>query len=140
MRARGPLLRQSSEDKNILASGFITAASGGTHGGADIVLNSIDLGIEGLTSFLQIKKSSVKEGDPKNFEAGTRFRHAIVHNGAKFVAIRTARNQSHAPKDDFTAFAKMSSFLSHPRPEIGSLGMMITLIALLLAAMARVSR
>src|SRR5205814_1004126 len=64
---------KSSEDKNILASGFITAASGGTHGGADIVLNSIDLGIEGLTSFLQIKKSSVKEGDPKNFEAGTRF-------------------------------------------------------------------
>jgi hypothetical protein len=42
-----------------------------------------------LNSFLQIKKSSVNGGDPKNFEAGARYQYAIVNGSSSFDEIRT---------------------------------------------------
>ncbi len=91
---------QSTSEKNIFASGFVTTASGGTAGGADMILNSLDLGIPNLTSFLQIKKSSVSGGDPKNFEAGTKYHYAWVHDANKFDQIRQKLTQYRASGDE----------------------------------------
>lgn len=79
----------SSSDRNIFASGFVTTASQGTQGGADINLNSLDLGIPDFNAFLQIKKSSVNGGDPKNFETGARYRSVRVWGSDLFKNIHT---------------------------------------------------
>jgi hypothetical protein len=68
---------KTSTEKDIFASGFVTTASSGSQGGAQIALNP-DLGIKGMTSFLNINKSTQTGADPKNFEAGTRYR--FVHS------------------------------------------------------------
>ncbi len=78
-----------SSQKNIFASGFVTTASGGTTGGADIALNP-DLGIPGLTSFVQIKKTTQEGGDPKNFEGGARYRKGISFERGLLRRLQTA--------------------------------------------------
>jgi hypothetical protein len=80
-----------SQEKNIFASGFVTTASGGqTQGGADIHLNSMDLGIPGLKSFLNIQKTTSDGSDAKNFEAGGTYRSTFLIGKAGRTAIQTA--------------------------------------------------
>jgi hypothetical protein len=62
---------KTSEEKNIFASGFVVNGEGGnSEGGAEINLNSNDLGVRGLTAFMRLKKSTANEADPKHFEIG----------------------------------------------------------------------
>jgi len=93
---------KSSQEKNIFASGFVTTASGGqTQGGSDIHLNSMDLGIPGLRSFLNIQKTTADGSDAKNFEAGGTFRSTLLLGQAGRAAIQTALNAYHnAVSDD----------------------------------------
>ena len=80
-----------SLEKNIFASGFVTTASGGdTQGGADIHLNSLDLGIPGLKSFLIVRKTTADGSDPKNFEAGGTFRSTVLRGKAERADIQNA--------------------------------------------------
>jgi len=67
---------KTDSEKNLFASGFVTTASSGSSGGLDFDLNSKDLGIPGMTTFLHTKKSSAAGGDPKNFESGVNFRNS----------------------------------------------------------------
>jgi hypothetical protein len=67
---------KNAEEKTIFASGFVATASGGSAGGGDISLNP-DLGIKGMTSFLNIKKNTQNNGDPKHFEAGARYQTVL---------------------------------------------------------------
>jgi hypothetical protein len=80
-----------SQDKQIFASGFVTTASGGeTEGGADISLNSLDLGIPGLKTFANIKKTSEDGSDPKNFEAGGTFRSTFLWSKMERTQLQAA--------------------------------------------------
>jgi hypothetical protein len=84
---------KSSQEKNIFASGFVTTASGGqTQGGSDIHLNSMDLGIPGLKSFLNIQKTTSDGSDAKNFEAGGTFRSTLLLGKAGRAEIQAAIN------------------------------------------------
>jgi hypothetical protein len=67
---------KNSNEKSIFASGFVTTASGGSAGGADISLNP-DLGLKGMTTFLNIKKTTQPNGDAKHFEAGVRYQNVL---------------------------------------------------------------
>ncbi|MGO9085914.1 MAG: hypothetical protein ACLQBK_11860 [Candidatus Sulfotelmatobacter sp.] len=69
---------KTSQEKNIFASGFITTASNGSDGGANVNLNSNDLGIPGLTAFWHLDKTTSTGGDPKNFEAGMNLRNVLL--------------------------------------------------------------
>lgn len=69
---------KTSQEKNIFASGFVTTASNGSDGGANVDLNSNDLGIPGLTAFWHLDKTSSTGGDPKNFEAGMNLRNVLL--------------------------------------------------------------
>jgi len=69
---------KTSQEKNIFASGFVTTASSGSDGGANVNLNSNDLGIPGLTAFWHLNKTSSTGGDPKNFEAGMNLRNVVL--------------------------------------------------------------
>jgi len=73
---------KTQNEKNLFASGFVTAASGSSTGGADIVLNSIDLGVPGMNNFLIIRKATQEGGDHKVFEGGLRYRHIHSFNRA----------------------------------------------------------
>lgn len=84
---------KASSEKNIFASGFVTTASTGTQGGMDLALNP-NLGIPGLTSFLQIKKSTQAGADPKNFEAGARYRGVLPTAGKMFAEIGRAADEA----------------------------------------------
>src|ERR1035438_303462 len=67
---------KTSSEKDIFASGFVTTAGqSGAQGGGDISLNDFVPGLTGATSFLQIQKSSVGNGDPRHFEVGLSRRH-----------------------------------------------------------------
>jgi len=71
-------IANTQSEKSIFASGLATTSSSGTAGAADVNLNSIDLGIPNLKTFLQLKKATAKEGDPKNFEFGLNYMSAIA--------------------------------------------------------------
>jgi hypothetical protein len=67
---------KTSSEKDIFASGFVTTAGqNNTQGGADISLNDFLSGLPGATTFLQIQKTSLANGDPRHFEAGLSWRH-----------------------------------------------------------------
>jgi hypothetical protein len=74
------LVAKPQEKKNIFASGMVTSASSGSTGAFDVNLNSNDLGVDNLTAFLQVKRSTASGADPKNFEAG------IAYSGGKALA------------------------------------------------------
>lgn len=62
---------KTEEERNIFASGFVTNGEGGdAEGGAEINLNSNDLGVRGLTAFMRLKKATADEADPKHLEIG----------------------------------------------------------------------
>jgi hypothetical protein len=62
---------KTSEERNIFASGFVANGEGGdAEGGAEVNLNSNDLGVRGLTAFMRLKKATAEEADPKHLEIG----------------------------------------------------------------------
>jgi hypothetical protein len=62
---------KTQEERNIFASGFVANGEGGdAEGGAEINLNSNDLGVRGLTAFMRLKKATAEEADPKHLEIG----------------------------------------------------------------------
>jgi hypothetical protein len=73
--------------ENIFASGFVTTASSGSAGGADISF-SPDLKIPNFRPFLQIKKTTQGGADAKNFEAGGVYQVAFISNKKAYEAIR----------------------------------------------------
>ena len=79
-------VQKTSDEKPILASGFVTGAATGTQSGVDISVNP-EIGVPGMTAFLQIKKSTLALADPKNFEVGTRFRSVFPSSRAMFAEI-----------------------------------------------------
>lgn len=92
---------KASTEKNIFASGFVTTAGAGqTQGGADIHLNSMDLGIPGLRSFLNIQKTTADGSDAKNFEAGGNFRSTFLLGKADRTRIQTALDAYHNATED----------------------------------------
>ncbi len=78
---------KKANEKDIFASGFVTTASSGTAGGADISLNQ-DLKLPHLKPFLQIKKTTQEGGDAKNFEAGAKYQIFFITNRKAFESIR----------------------------------------------------
>jgi hypothetical protein len=80
----------SDQERNIFASGFVTTTSNSSQGGADLALNSPDLGIPGLTSFVRLKKSTTSGGDPKAFELGGTFKSTYLLHGNELDAVRSA--------------------------------------------------
>lgn len=70
---------KSSTEKNIFASGFVAKGSGNTsEGGAEIHLNSNDLGIPGLTASLHLDKTTADKADPKAFQSGLTYRSTFL--------------------------------------------------------------
>lgn len=62
---------KTSEERNIFASGFVANGEGeDAEGGAEVNLNSNDLGVRGLTAFMRLKKATAEEADPKHLEIG----------------------------------------------------------------------
>jgi hypothetical protein len=77
---------KSSRDKDIFASGFVTAASEESAGGADLALNP-KFNIPNLNAFLILKKATADEGDSRHFEAGARYRYTRTWKPAEMQAI-----------------------------------------------------
>ena len=82
---------KKQNEKDIFVSGFVTTASGGSAGGADISLNP-DLHIKDVKSFLQIKKTTLAGGDAKNFEAGARYQHFFLSDRKAYAALQGHSN------------------------------------------------
>ena len=78
---------KSSSEKNIFASGFLDAGSGKSQGGTDISLNSNDLGISGMTAYMQLKKATATGADPKTQSIGLNWRMASVFGSKQFDQI-----------------------------------------------------
>jgi hypothetical protein len=78
---------KSSSEKNIFASGYLDAGSGKSQGGTDISLNSNDLGIGGLTAYMQLKKATATGADPKTQSIGLNWRMASVFGNKQFDQI-----------------------------------------------------
>jgi hypothetical protein len=90
---------KTSSDKNIFASGFVTTTSDGSQGGADINLNSPQLGIPGLTVSMQLKKTSTVKGDPRNFEAAFNYRSTFLYKRKDYDDIATRLNEARTAAD-----------------------------------------
>ena len=67
---------KSSTEKNVFASGFVATGSGAAQGGGNISLNP-DLGIRGMTAFVNIDKATVAKGDPKSFNGGVGYQSVL---------------------------------------------------------------
>src|SRR5262249_332697 len=80
---------KQARDKDIFASGFVTAASNDTAGGADLSLNP-NFNVPSLNAFLKIKKASADKGDARNFEAGAKYRYTQPWRSAQMKAIAAA--------------------------------------------------
>jgi hypothetical protein len=78
--------QKKQDEQDIFASGFVTTASSGSAGGADISINP-DLMIPHLKSFLQIKKTTLNGGDAKHFEAGAKYQVFFLADRKAFKAI-----------------------------------------------------
>lgn len=74
------LVPKPQDKKTIFASGMVTSASSGSTGAFDVNLNGNVRGVDDLTAFLQVKRSTASGADPKNFEAG------IAYSGGKTLA------------------------------------------------------
>jgi hypothetical protein len=80
---------KTAADKDIFATGFVTTASGGSVGGADITLNGL-IQASGLNTFLNIKKATGKNADPKHFEGGVSYQVATPWSRKTLQQLRDA--------------------------------------------------
>jgi hypothetical protein len=84
---------KNSNEKNIFASGFVATGSGSAQGGGNISLNP-DLGIPGMTSFLNINAASVAKGDSKVFNAGVAYQNVLPWGRADVAAMAKATTET----------------------------------------------
>jgi hypothetical protein len=82
-------LPKASSDKDIFASGFVTTASAGTVGGADITLNKL-IEASGPDTFLDLKKATEKNADAKHFEGGVKYQFIRPWSRQKIKALGEA--------------------------------------------------
>ena len=83
---------KTSEEKNIFASGFVANGEGGdAEGGAEVNLNSNDLGVRGLTAFMRLKKATAEEADPKHLEIGVNQSTTSLIGRGSLAEIRRLR-------------------------------------------------
>jgi hypothetical protein len=100
---------KKSDEKTIFASGLVTTASSGSSGGADISLNP-KIGIPGMTSFMDIQKTTQQGGDPKHFEAGARYQ-AVLPWGRGLIAKM-------APLSDPDDMGKLGELLTQQQKKL----------------------
>ena len=82
---------KSSDEKNIFASGFTTKGEGNdAEGGAEIHLNSKDLGVPNLFASLHLLKGTGENADPKNFELELKHRTTFIFGANKLAEARDA--------------------------------------------------
>jgi hypothetical protein len=109
---------KTADEKNIFASGFVTTATSGTDGGAEINLNSNDLGVPGLTMSLHIDKATATGGDAKSFRAGPNFRNILLFGKSDLrqmqLDIATYRNAGN-PAAAAAALAQITTLENRPR-------------------------
>jgi hypothetical protein len=82
---------KKSSEKDLFASGFVTTATAGSAGGADISINP-EIKIPNVTTFIQLKKTTQEGGDAKNFEAGARYSKFFITNRQGFQALQGKGN------------------------------------------------
>lgn len=83
---------KTQEERNIFASGFVANGEGGdAEGGAEVNLNSNDLGVRGLTAFMRLKKATAEEADPKHLEIGINQRTTSLIGRGSLGEIRRLR-------------------------------------------------
>jgi hypothetical protein len=83
---------KSSTEKNVFASGFVATGSGTAQGGGNISLNP-DLGIRGMTAFVNIDKATVPKGDPKSFNGGIGYQSVLPWWRGDVFAMATANDE-----------------------------------------------
>lgn len=84
---------KSSDEKNIFASGFTTKGEGNdAEGGAEIHLNSKDLGVPNLFAALHLLKGTGENADPKNFELELKHRTTFIFGRKSLADARDAVN------------------------------------------------
>ena len=106
---------KTSSEKNIFASGLVTTTSDGSQGGADIALNSPQLGVPGLTVSMQLMKTSAVKGDPKNFEAAFKYQSTFLYKGQDYDDVAANLKQAGAAPDQAAqdaALAKVNQTMS----------------------------
>jgi len=82
---------KSSDEKNIFASGFTSKGEGkDAEGGAEIHLNSKDLGVPNLFASLHLRKATGEKADPKNFELELKHRTTFIFGSKDLVDARDA--------------------------------------------------
>ena len=85
---------KTSEEKNIFASAFAANGnSGDTEGGAELNLNSNDLGIPGLIASAHLNKTTAENADPRYFDAGLTYRKTFIRDRKEVVAIKAKIDQ-----------------------------------------------
>jgi hypothetical protein len=90
---------KSSDERNIFASGFTTKGEGeDAEGGAEIHLNSKDLGVPNLFASLHLRKGSGEEADPKNFELGVTHRTTFIFGRQKLAEARDELDKGNTTK------------------------------------------
>lgn len=94
---------KTSDEKNIFASGFASKGEGeSSEGGAQINLNSNDLGIPGLFVSMHLDKTTADNADPKHFDAGITYRSTYLFGARGAADTRTQldiiRNPTSTPQ------------------------------------------
>ena len=94
---------KTSDEKNIFASGFVAKGSGAnTEGGAEIHLNSTDMGIPGLNAFAHLDKTTAANADPKHFSLGLKYTGTYLLNPSqiKQIAVQDEILRKNQPNSD----------------------------------------
>jgi len=82
---------KSSDERNIFASGFTTKGEGeDAEGGAEIHLNTKDLGVPNLFASLHLLKGTGENADPKNFELELKHRTTFIFGRKNLADARDA--------------------------------------------------
>jgi hypothetical protein len=111
---------KSSDEKNIFASGFSTKSDGGdAEGGAEIHLNSNDLGVPGLLASLHLRKATAEGADPKNFELELKQRSTWIFGASKIAEVRDALDKGNIEEAQKLTEAYRKRVLSSIRLDLG---------------------
>jgi hypothetical protein len=112
---------KTSAERNIFASGFVANGEGGdAEGGAEVNLNSNDLGVRGLTAFMHLKKATAEEADPKHLEIGiNQSTTSLIGRGSltKIRELRAIMLDTTKPDDERANAAKAYKELLQKRQQ-----------------------
>jgi hypothetical protein len=84
---------KSSNEKNIFASGFVATGAGNSQGGGNLSFNP-DLGIPGMTAFVNLNKTTVEKGDPKVFNGGARYQTVLPWGRKEIRQMAEAKTET----------------------------------------------